>query len=527
MTINTRTSSVANNSNRVIENTQIISGLVLVCGNSPVSSNLKEIAIKGDEWRVKVIDDLCRRPAAISDIVSGEHVNRLIVALCQGEFSKTEVLSRSRRAGVQTFGTQIIEIPPVGQERTNHAVAVTAVRGAISRSEAFPGTSPENIKTTFSAPGEKISRRGLFTIPPIEYRSVPTISRSVCIAGSGCTQCEKECPHNALKNVAGAVQVDTQACNSCGICVAACPQRAVEFPGYSPYEIEQQVQTVLPDEEGVPTNIAFACSKSVNLPIENWQIIPVACAAMVPASALLSSLASGARSVGVLRCVEECAQQSNEKVSGRIDYAKNILERTGAHPDRVVDLAPANLSAALNEQVPAPDVLGLKLADAMPINIFGRTAASSSVLSLDEMSPETLEPFSHPYSPMGIPVVNSAGCTMCGTCSAVCPAGALTQTSSDGWVELMLDAVKCIACGECVANCPEVSNGAIELELRTDVSALRVGPVIQNSDQSISCKKCEAPFTSQLTLKRLENLLGDMFTHELYGTLCPECRTLS
>jgi ferredoxin len=103
----------------------------------------------------------------------------------------------------------------------------------------------------------------------------------------------------------------------------------------------------------------------------------------------------------------------------------------------------------------------------------------------------------------------------------------LTQRDSEDWVELLLDASKCIACGECVAGCPEVANGAIELELRTDVAALTVGPVILNSDQTVSCTNCETAFTSQLTLKRLEQLLGDLFSHELYGTLCPECRTLA
>jgi ferredoxin len=523
MTIKQSVNSTLSNSGDSDDGILNISGLVLICGDSPVATGISEMNVDGDVWRILVINGLCRDADAIGDAVPAERVDRLIVALCKGGYSKTEVLTRSRRAGVETFGTQIIEIPESTQDHVNKAVAITAVRGAIARSEAFVSAGPENIKTSFSGNNGKITRRALFTIPPIEYRPVPTIDRLSCIAGSGCSQCEKACPHGAIKNVAGAIKVDAGACNSCGVCVAACPQLAVEFPGYSPSEIERQVETVLQSEDAKSVDIVFTCSKSEDLPVGDWQFVPVACAAMVPAAALLSTVAAGARSVGILRCVEQCAQQSGETVSGRIDYARDVLERTGLDPDRVLALPPADSG----EAIPGPSVPAPALAGSIGIEIFGRTAASSSILALSDRTPTAFEPFVHPQSPIGIPVISSAGCTMCGTCSTVCPTGALTQRDSEDWVELLLDASKCIACGECVAGCPEVANGAIELELRTDVAALTVGPVILNSDQTVSCTNCETAFTSQLTLKRLEQLLGDLFSHELYGTLCPECRTLA
>ena len=526
MTIKTQANSLVTNTNGSSSDPtskSTISGLVLICADSPVATSVAGMKIEGNTWRLETIENLCRNSDAIGDAVSSEPTNRLIVALCQGEHSKSEILARSRKAGIETFGTQIVEISSADQDHSNKAAVVTAVRGTIARSEAFSSPAPENIKTAFSGSGEKISRRALFTIPPIEYRSVPTINRSVCIAGSGCTQCEKSCPHNAMKNVAGAVKVDIGACKSCGLCVAACPQRAVEFPGYSPEEIESQVEQVLSINDDKATNVAFACSKSAKLPIDDWQIIPVACAAMVPAAALLSSVASGARSVGILRCVEECAQQSGNEVDGRIDYAKNILERAGLDSNRLVNLAPA----VLEMENPSPKVAEPKSINSPAIGFFGGTAASRSVLAISEQSADGIEPFSHPFSPIAIPVINSSGCTMCGTCSAVCPSGALTQRNSKDQIELAFDASKCIACNECVASCPEKANGAIELELRTDVTALTSGPVILNSDHSVSCKNCSTQFTSQLTLERLEELLGEDYSQDLYGELCPECRTLA
>lgn len=526
MTIKTQTNSVVpgvNGSKPENEPKLDISGLVLVCGNSPVSKTIANITTDDHPWRFKLVDDLCRSTDAIADAVSDAPTNRLVLALCQGEYSKSEVLSRSRRAGIQTFGTQIVEAPASSQNNTNKALAVTGIKGAIARSETFQGTVPENIKTTFAGAGEKISRRALFTIPPIEYRAVPTINRSACIAGSGCTQCETDCPHAAIKNVAGAVNVDSSACKSCGLCVAACPQRAVEFPSYSATEIESHAEAVMHNPENAAPNIAFACSKSANLPINDWQIVPVACAGMVPAAALLSTIASGANSVGIVRCVEECAQQSGDRINGRIDYAKNALERAGMDPNRIATLA----AAESTEQQPVPEVAVPTNISPNAINIFGRSATSNAVLTLDEMSPNGIAPFTHPYSPIGVPIVNAESCTMCGTCSAVCPAGALTQERSEGLMELTLDAAKCIACSECVTSCPEVANGAIELSLETDVQALTAGTVILNSDQAVVCTKCDAQFTSQLTLQKLEQLLGDDYSHDLYGALCPDCRTLT
>jgi Fe-S-cluster-containing hydrogenase component 2 len=524
MTIKPQISSKTAGSNGSDGKRLNITGLVIACSDSPVATGVSEMEVEGDGWRFQLIDGLCGNSDAIDDAVADENIDRLVVALCKGGYSKTEVLTRSRRAGIETFGTQIVEIPASADDHVNKAVSITAVRGAIARSEAFVSADPANIKTSFSGNNGKMTRRALFTIPPIEYRPVPTIDRLTCIAGSGCNQCEKACPHGAIKNVAGAIKVDVAACKSCGICVAACPQLSVEFPGYSPSEIESHVEAVLTNQDArsSASDVVFTCSKSENLPAGDWQFVPVACAAMVPASALLSTIAAGARSVGILRCVEQCAQQSGEKISGRIDYAKSVLERTGQNPDRVMNLP----SADSGEVIISPTVSDAVSIIPSRIEFFGRTAASSSIMALNGPASVPLEPFVHPHSPIGIPVINSDGCTMCGTCSVVCPTGALTQNSSEGWVELLLDAAKCIACSECVAGCPEVANGAIELELRTDVAALSVGPVILNSDQTVACSRCETTFTSQLTLKRLEQLLGDLYTHELYGTLCPECRTL-
>lgn len=505
-------------------NAGALRGLVLVCGESPVSKHVVDIGSGCPGWQFLPVNDLCHHSGEVGTAVSNQHIDRLVFALCRDDYSKNEFRSRARRAGIDSFGVQIVELPADGAESVNKAASVTAVRGAIARAEAFPGTRPENIKTVFSNGGGKLSRRALFTIPPIEYRPVPTIARSICIAGSGCNQCEKACPHDAIKNEGGVVKVDVAACSSCGICVSACPQRAVEFPGYSPDEIEKHVDAILSADanHNGPQNIVFACARSSELPGDDWQVVPVACAAMVPAAALLRATASGAKSVGILRCKEQCRQNSSEQVEGRTDYARRVLELIGDDPGRVAIMPPAD---ARQPQL-APDVADPPAARRGSIEIFGRHAAAASLLVLNGQSASPFKSFVHDYSPIGIPVINPASCTMCGTCGAVCPTGALKQINVDGLLELSLDAASCIACGECVGSCPEISSGAITLELRTDIDALTGGAVVLNSDKSVNCVNCDKTFTSAKTLDRLKELLGDAFTYERYGRLCPECRTL-
>jgi len=497
-----------------------IIGLTLVCGDSPVSDHLGSMNADDDSWQIEVVEGLCDNSDRILDAVSDHPCNRLVLALCQDSYSKTVVRQRARRAGVGVFANLIVEIPAAGNESANKAVAITAVRSGMARIGSQKESKPENAKTSFASNSEKISRRALFTIPPIEYRVIPTVDKTLCMAGAGCSQCETACPHDAIKNAAGNAIVDTNACKSCGLCVTACPQRAIEFPGYSPNEIEQHVSTILEYSDGIAANVAFACEKSVTVPIDDWQIVPVACAAMVPASALLGAITAGAGSVGILRCVEQCSQRSSDKVTGRTDYARKVLENAGLDSSRIVDMAPADTGVSLE----TPAAIAAIAVRQGSLEFFGTTAAANSILGIESLSSGSVSPFVHPLAPVGIPVIDQEACTMCGTCSLGCPTDALRQEDNDGQAVLTFDASKCVACGECASNCPEAENGAIRLELITNVSALNTGAVELNVDGSVTCERCKANFTSTRTLKRLETLLGEDYSHELYGTHCPECR---
>ena len=66
-----------------------------------------------------------------------------------------------------------------------------------------------------------------------------------------------------------------------------------------------------------------------------------------------------------------------------------------------------------------------------------------------------LYPFEEKPQPAGIKghIENDiASCTLCGTCSRVCPSGALIVDRKAGtW---SIDRFRCVQCGSCVLNCP-------------------------------------------------------------------------
>ena len=52
------------------------------------------------------------------------------------------------------------------------------------------------------------------------------------------------------------------------------------------------------------------------------------------------------------------------------------------------------------------------------------------------------------------PEADAAKCSRCGTCAALCPAGAIPQDDP-----LLTDASLCIACGRCLVVCPKGARG--------------------------------------------------------------------
>ncbi len=451
--------------------------------------------------------------------------HRLVLGLCQKTPLEVELQASARRAGLDPLGMQIVDLGLCGGNAPPwlvNARAKVLLTAAVARARAFPGTQPENIKAVLSSPQHVVSRRALFTLPPVLYTSVPTIDRGRCAARDGCDQCVRACPFRALEQEGDKVVVSRARCQTCGICVSVCPQRAVQLPGWSAQELEAQVSSVLKAESDLEARaIAFVCAKAQTPVDDGWLPVQVPCTAMVSAEAVLESLAQGADAVALQPCSESCPTGLSSTVKSRIDYCQKLLGLLGgASEQNRVRMLSGGKDAGPMPPLPSP--LPGEVA-ARAVKLFGRGVAAKAVTEMAARYDVQRIVLEHPHSPLGLVEIDPAVCTACGTCASACPTGAISyQRQSDG-VALVFDPALCTGCGLCVSVCPERASGAIALVRATDTTRLSAGPQVLARDEEALCERCGEPVASRGMLRRIAALLAEDY-NPLLARLCQNCR---
>jgi heterodisulfide reductase subunit A len=84
--------------------------------------------------------------------------------------------------------------------------------------------------------------KGMILIPP---------EKPMILECSGCGDCVKACPYNALSLEGGKAVLSPLACTSCGICVPACPIKGIEIRNFTRYQLKAQLKAMLEDAPGV------------------------------------------------------------------------------------------------------------------------------------------------------------------------------------------------------------------------------------------------------------------------------------
>ena len=508
--------------------------LVLVCADVGrlaaglvLAELVEQVSARAFNTHVVVVEGLCARLAAIQRAVELVEARRLVLALCSDAAPRPEVDSLARKARLDPFGVQIVlfntlkEVPPPSAQDT----AILLLTAAVARAQAFRGSRPENWKAVIARDTHIVSRRSLFTLPPITYAPVPTINREFCAADTGCDLCIAACPGKALEQTGGHVQVNPSACSSCGLCVSACPKRAVELPGCSPEEMEAQMAVYLAaNGDQAAHGLLFACNNTSQQPTASWLPVAVPCAAMVPAAALLHALARGAAAVTVTPCAGPCPFNRGDQIQGTVDYCQRLLEAMGEDPQRVGLYHP--------NAAPLPPALGIGAGNGRTDELqplFGGGAAAQVVLSLARRlgTSDAAVALEHAHSPLGVAVIDPEFCTGCGSCARTCPTGALAFQTEQEQVVLSFDAGLCVGCGYCVARCPEQENDAIAVQKKTDLALLTRGRQRLYQDRIALCQECGGPIGTSHMLARIASLLGSEGEGYSDLGLCPACRSAS
>ena len=447
----------------------------------------------------------------------------VILGLCSLPESQEEVLAHARKKGAPRGGVEMLALGLVagngdGLDRTG-----SWLQSAISKLETAISGGPQNDKMLLSWDGP-VSRRSLFTLPPVRYRTIPSVQPDLCAAAQGCRICAQLCPHDALSaEDGGSMMLQKEACTGCGACVSTCPRGAFQFPGNDLDQLHNQVRTFL-SPGGPNRGILFHCHNSASILGDiqgwgngNWLPVEIPCLGMVSPGWVFQCIQAGASSVALLPCpVEECRFGKRDLLGERLEYGSDVLNALGDEERRVHMMSAGDVLPDLGELSP----LIAEIEDLERSSLSPRNGADSLVQLFSEKTMSAPEPITHPGSFLGT-VSLKEGCTLCGSCATACPAGALS-IQEDKVISLKFEPASCVGCSGCVPVCPE---NVIEVEKKTDFQSLLRGRSALFEDDSPRCVKCGARIAPQAMLDRIGSVLGS--DNPVLTTLknyCVDCR---
>lgn len=467
--------------------------------------------------KAEVFEHLCREPSLAESRLATIAPDSLVVGFCHVRSVGAAIEAAARRAGLSPLAVQALPLGAIcGQQPSATDRGGLLLQSAIARARAFPGARPEHLKPSLRKRRGRATRRSLFSFASLTYRPVPRVEPTACMAASGCAQCVPACPADALRWTGGEIELQRDSCTSCGACVLGCPWRAIEMPGWSPVEIEAQIESLLASDDGA--SIVFVCADAP-IPAGEWLPVPVRCVGGLPVAALLAPLAHGAAAVAVAACA--CRSSRQPDIWPRIEYSRALLAALGLPEERV-----QLLQVDGDDRLPSPPAFRplLSSVDGRPLRISGPGAGAAAITRLALLAGRPDLRLEHPSAPTGLVAIDAEVCTACGTCATACPAGALTSVESDRSVAMEFIPARCLACGRCVDVCPERAQGAITMERVTDITALAgSGHVLLRQDVAY-CRACGGPVAASGVLKRIAGVLGTQFDPRTMAELCPACR---
>ncbi|MGQ7792141.1 4Fe-4S binding protein [Faunimonas sp. B44] len=356
----------------------------------------------------------------------------------------------------------------------------------------------------------------------------------------GCSRCLELCPTGAITPAGDHVAIDPLICAGCGSCAAACPTGAASYTlpavdgllrrvrvGLQAYQRAGGRDAVLlfhDGEHGGPLVDALA-RFGAGLPAN---VIPVEVNAVtqIGLEAFAAPLAWGAVAVRAL-----------SRAKPRHDVGG--LLRTIAMADHLAAALGYGFGSAGLVETDDPDRLaealaGLprraverEIATFMPAG-GKRTVLATTFRELHRVAPAPVDVVALPASaPFGGLAINAEGCTLCHSCVAACPTGALSDDPDRP--ALYFNESACVQCGLCAATCPE---HVIALEPRLDFAAWNAPKRLVKEEEPFCCIACGAAFGTRSTIERIVAKLQD--SHWMYAgvnarrldviRMCDTCR---
>jgi ferredoxin len=355
----------------------------------------------------------------------------------------------------------------------------------------------------------------------------------------GCRRCLDLCPTGAITPNGDHVTIDAQICAGCGQCAAACPTGAAAYAlppsdallrhlrgllGAYRETGGRQAMVMFHDAAHGGELIDALARHGDGLPA-NVLPVPVNEVTQVGLEAVAAAFAYGASAVRFLNRAKPCHDLSG--LAKTIALAQPILAGLGFAGERVATI-----------DTDDPDALGSALravasmdAAAKPATFAAaglkRDVVRQALRELHAAAPSPIDIVPLPQgAPFGTVEVNVEGCTLCLSCVAACPTGALSDDPETPMLRFAEDA--CVQCGLCKATCPEK---VITLKPQIDFRAATASSRIIKQEQPFDCIRCGKPFGIKSSVERVAAKLEA--SHWMFANskkrldvikMCADCR---
>jgi ferredoxin len=354
---------------------------------------------------------------------------------------------------------------------------------------------------------------------------------SICAHGrsgiTGCTQCIDACPADAITSLIESVEVNPNLCQGGGICASVCPSGAIRYVYPNATDTLRSVRTLLNtyyEAEGSDPVIAFIAADEVeilhNKPA-NLLAVVVEELASVGLEIWLSALAYGAKRV-LLIDAGAMPDRVAEYLRLQLETAGRVLLGLG-YDDNAIRVVDQN---SLEQLCAAEN--GFKLARLAQFagSLEKRRTALQAVDHLYQQSSTAQPIMALPeQSPFGRIIVDAGACTLCMSCTSVCPSKAINAGNDSPKLEF--HEINCVQCGICASACPE---HAITLEPRLIADAeTRRGAVTLHEEIPFCCINCGKAFA---TKSLIDNMTKKLAGHYMFKSerakqrlmMCEDCR---
>jgi len=348
---------------------------------------------------------------------------------------------------------------------------------------------------------------------------------------TACSRCIDACPTLAIHSLGERIEVDPYLCQGGGTCAAVCPSGAIRYVYPDLANLLARLRAALRayhQTGGRGARLVFTDTDhtdSLEALLQEQHsdvdLIPVVMDELgaLDIAIMLNSIAYGARQVIVL-LRPSLPQLIRDTLESQQMLAEEFLHGLGYNDQRIVIVPDTTLPALLpSAEIDLPPAAYASFSDKRTMlrmaleHLFRHAPLQNATLELP------------PTAPFGEILINREACTLCLSCTGVCPTKALAAGGDSPRLSFIEDL--CVQCGLCEKTCPE---HAIQRHQRYlfDEEHRRSRREL-NSESAFCCIRCGKPFATRQLIKHMQARLAG---HWMYDNtraqqrlqMCEDCR---